>query len=428
MSTPQFVRYLQDRIGVRGALSMSQFMSECLLNPKFGYYATKHADAILGPRGDFVTSPEISPMFAQVIAVNLVHKWHRLGRPAPFSLLELGPGKATLLGDLLLQTKRSFPEFHNAIGSLSLLEVSPSLRQIQRDKLTPLLPPTARFDHLDAIEQFDSASSDRNDKNAVLNDLIILSHEFYDCLPSNVYLRQNGAWMEKFLSYDVETDQFVFLYRKLDENVRRYFLDHRLIKPDATVVGAHSLDASLLKSHLQPPPDASWDYLELSFEALRIFEHTAQLLLRRGGTQLLIDYGNVSVNYPSLRFILGHEMATSVDSDYIKQNVGNVDLSVDVHFGPLMAIAHKMGITDSYLSSQSAFLFRNGIQALLMRRLTACNDAALAERLIADFRRLTDDEAMGRVYKVYECSHDLRNVSDASKPTRPPVLPAHRKR
>lgn len=416
---------------------MSQFMSECLLNPKFGYYATKHAHRILGARGDFVTSPEISPIFAQVLSVNLVDKWRRLGRPSPFALLELGPGKATLLADLLSQAKRSFPDFHSAIGSLSLLEVSPSLRQIQRDTLTPLLPPTARFDHLDAIEQFDSNASSHTATNTattttttppVLNDLIVLSHEFFDCLPTNVYQRQNGTWMEKFLSFDVETDQFAFLYRKLDDNVRRYFLDHRLIRPDAAVFGAHSLDASLLKSQLAPPPDASSDYLELSFEALRIFEYTTQLLLRRGGTQLHIDYGNVSVNYPSLRFILGHEMATTVDSDYIKKNVGNVDLSVDVHFGPLMAIAHKMGITDSYLSSQSAFLFRNGIQALLMRRLAACTDAALAERLIADFRRLTDDEAMGRVYKVYECSHDLRNVTDATKSSRPPVLPPHRKR
>lgn len=412
-------------------------MTECLLNPRFGYYATKPADAILGARGDFVTSPEISPIFGEIIAVNLVDKWRRFGSPAPLRLLELGPGKATLLADMLRRTRTSFPDFHSAIGSVSLLEVSPSLRQIQRDTLAPLLPAKAHLAHLDTIDQFDEGVNDSDDTMTTassppppLNDLIVLSHEFYDCLPTNVYERQDGVWKEKHLSYDVESDQFGFFYRKIDESVRRYFLDHRLIAPSDDIVGAHSVDAGLrLKSLAPAPPNASPDYLELSFEALRIFERTAQLMLRRGGIQLLIDYGNVSVNYPSLRFILGHEMATAVDSDYIKKNVGNVDLSVDVHFGPLMAVAHKMGITDSYISSQSAFLFRNGIQPLFFRRLAACTDAALAERLIADFRRLTDDDAMGRVYKFYECSYDARQASSApSKSVRPAVLPAHRKR
>lgn len=309
-------------------MPMSQFMTECLLNPRFGYYATKSGERILGARGDFVTSPEISPMFGQVLTVNLVDKWRRLGQPRAVRLLELGPGKATLMADVLAQSRRSFPDFHNAIASLSLVEVSPSLRQLQRDKLAALLPRHATLAHFDSIDDFDNREDVADApaaSPAVVNDLMIVSHEFYDCLPTNVYELIDGAWKEKFLAWDADGDRFVFVHRKLDENVRRYFMDFRLIAPGDDVVGRRTIDAALLATRAANP--AANKYLELSFEALRIFERSAQLLLRRGGAQVLIDYGNLSVNYPSLRFILGHEIATSVDSDYLKANVGNVDLS-----------------------------------------------------------------------------------------------------
>jgi len=428
--TSAFVRYLQDRLLIRGAMPMSSFMSECLTNPRFGYYATKRGDAILGARGDFVTSPEISPMFGEVITVYLVDKWRRLGQPASLRLLELGPGRATLMADILTRSRRSFPDFFNAIGSLSLVEVSPSLRQTQLDRLASLLPQHASLAHLDSVNDFaDDSASGASGGAPPLNDLLILSHEFYDCLPANVYEQLDGVWKEKYLAWDADGDRFVFVHRKLDENVRRLFLDHRLIAPGDDVVNRKTTDTGLLGSRATSV--ASNKYLEVSMEALRTFEHSVTLMQRRGGAQLLIDYGNLSVNYPSLRFILGHEIVTSVDSDYIKANVGNVDLSVDVHFGPLMAIAHKMGLTETFLSSQAAFLFRNGLQPLLFRRLAACTDESTAARVVADFKRLTDDDQMGRVYKVLECTHDARTAPSApSAPSaaKPPTIPKHRKR
>lgn len=165
------------------------------------------------------------------------------------------------------------------------------------------------------------------------------------------------------------------------------------------------LGARLSALAASPTRDLSTtNYIEVSFEAMQIFERAAQLVAAHGGLQLLIDYGNVRVDYPSLRYIENHRIAERVDSAFLKRTLGNVDLSVDVHFAPLMALASKLALAP-LLSSQAAFLRRCAIEPLVVRKLTKCATDADAARVIGEFRRLTDDAEMGRIYKVLEFCH-----------------------
>jgi len=123
---------LKQRIAQTGPIAISEYMQTCLLHPKHGYYTTQ---AVFGQQGDFVTAPEISQMFGELLGLCLAQTWQDQGRPDRFILLELGPGRGTLMADILHAT-RTLDGFH-AGAQIHLLEASPQLRALQKEKLQP---------------------------------------------------------------------------------------------------------------------------------------------------------------------------------------------------------------------------------------------------------------------------------------------------
>jgi len=123
------------RIRLDGPMRLSDYMAECLLHPTLGYYTTRDP---LGAAGDFTTAPEISQMFGELIGLCLAQSWVDQGSPAPFTLAELGPGRGTLMVDMLRAT-RAVPGFHDA-AQLTLIEVSPTLRAAQATWLEHFAP------------------------------------------------------------------------------------------------------------------------------------------------------------------------------------------------------------------------------------------------------------------------------------------------
>ncbi len=111
------------RIAASGPITIAEYMTECLLHPRHGYYTTRDP---LGAAGDFTTAPEISQMFGEVIGLALAQAWLDQGQPDPFTLAELGPGRGTLMADILRATQ-AVPGFHEA-ASVHLIEASPVLR------------------------------------------------------------------------------------------------------------------------------------------------------------------------------------------------------------------------------------------------------------------------------------------------------------
>ena len=121
---------IESEIAAKGPMPLSRYMALCLSHPEHGYYMRQQP---FGAGGDFTTAPEISQMFGELIGLWLVHMWQEAGAPARFVLLELGPGRGTLMADILRVAKLA-PAFLDA-AELHLLESSPRLRDVQRELL-----------------------------------------------------------------------------------------------------------------------------------------------------------------------------------------------------------------------------------------------------------------------------------------------------
>ena len=124
--------HLLRRIRLEGPLSVADFMAEALAHPTHGYYRTA---AALGAEADFITAPEVSQMFGELLGLWCLDLWERMGSPEPTRLVELGPGRGTLIADALRAT-RIRPEFHRAV-TLHLVEINPALRERQAEAVGP---------------------------------------------------------------------------------------------------------------------------------------------------------------------------------------------------------------------------------------------------------------------------------------------------
>ena len=168
---------LKQRIAQTGPIAISEYMQTCLLHPKHGYYTTQ---AVFGQQDDFVTAPEISQIFGELLGLCLAQTWQDQGRPDRFILLELGPGRGTLMADILHAT-RTLDGFH-AGAQIHLLEASPQLRALQKEKLQPFQPVWA-------------------EQVADLPNLPIfcIANEFFDALPIRQFQFEATGWHERLI-------------------------------------------------------------------------------------------------------------------------------------------------------------------------------------------------------------------------------------
>jgi len=178
--TGELGRLIARRIALTGPISLADFMAEALGHPRLGYYRRALP---VGAAGDFTTAPEISQMFGELLGAWLAERWLAMGRPPSFRLVELGPGRGTLMADALRAT-RAVPGFHAAID-LHLVEINEQLRALQGQALAAFKPTWhARFD--DVPE----------------GPLLLVANEFFDALPVHQFVRLNGRWHERMVSVD----------------------------------------------------------------------------------------------------------------------------------------------------------------------------------------------------------------------------------
>jgi NADH dehydrogenase [ubiquinone] 1 alpha subcomplex assembly factor 7 len=167
-----------DAIRINGPMPVSLYMLMCLHDPREGYYATRPAI-----NTDFTTAPETSQIFGELIGLWTAHEWMALGKPAPFHLIELGPGRGVMMADAL-RAAASVPGFLDA-ARIALVEASPALRQEQSARLASYSP--QHYDDLDAVPPGPS---------------IILANEFLDCLAIRQFVRDGSGWRERQVGVD----------------------------------------------------------------------------------------------------------------------------------------------------------------------------------------------------------------------------------
>ncbi|HRO13453.1 MAG TPA: SAM-dependent methyltransferase [Paracoccus sp. (in: a-proteobacteria)] len=324
-------RIIAGRIAAQGPMRLDDYMRLCLLHPDHGYYATRDP---FGAGGDFITAPEISQMFGEMVGLALAQAWLDQGSPAPFTLAELGPGRGTLMADVLRAT-RGVPGF--AAGArIALVEASPHLRQIQRDRLG-------------ADEHLDSAS-DLPDRP-----LFLLANEFFDALPIRQFQRVTDGWAERMVTLD---------------------------------------DAGALTLALAPPvamarQASEGEIWETCTEALPVMTAVADRIARHGGAAFVIDYGTWNGRGDSFQALRAHVPEGPLE------HPGEADLTAHVDFAPLAAAAVSAGAAVSAPVPQGEWLLSLGIAGRAARLADSGDSGAPAA-----LHRLTHPAQMGHLFKA----------------------------
>ena len=337
---------LAARIRASGPISLAEYMTECLLHPAHGYYATRDP---FGRKGDFITAPEISQMFGELLGLCLAQYWLDLGRPAPFTLAECGPGRGTLMADVLRATAR-IPGFHDA-AEVVLVEASATLRGIQAERLAPYAPRWR-----DLVQELPDQP------------LFLLANEFFDALPIRQFTRRatpdGPTWAETMVGLSPEGR----LCAGLAPPGPLAALDHRQDVPEGGVV-------------------------EICPTAAPIMTEIAGRIRRHGGLALIVDYGDWQSLGDTFQAIGNHTWTDPFAAP------GEADLTAHVDFAALTAASQSggPGIRAAW-TSQGALLTALGIAARAAQ--LAAHPKAQANDPLAAARRLTDPAEMGTLFKA----------------------------
>ena len=331
--------HLIRRITAGGPITLAEYMSDCLLHPEHGYYARRDP---LGAAGDFITAPEISQMFGELIGLCLAQCWLDQGAPSPFVLAETGPGRGTLMADILRATQ-NVPGFHAAM-QVHLIELSEPLKATQRD----------------AIKHDDVTW--RDDLNALPDlPLFLVANEFFDALPIRQFQRDGNGWRERQVGVDDTGLTF-----GLSGPVALSELDHR------------SEDTK------------SGDIVEICPSGVLMAKQIGEHITTHGGATLIVDYGDWRSQGDTFQALAAH---TPVDP---LARPGQADLTAHVDFE---ALAHATPSCHSRLTPQGVFLERLGITARAQALAKNLSGDALQNH-IAAHRRLTHSAEMGTLFKV----------------------------
>jgi NADH dehydrogenase [ubiquinone] 1 alpha subcomplex assembly factor 7 len=334
------------RIRREGPLSIAAFMAMALHDPESGYYARRDP---LGGAGDFITAPEISQIFGELIGLWCADLWRQIGEPDPVILAELGPGSGALLGDFL-RAAATLPEFRRALD-LYLVETSPVLRAVQQRRLGSA---GAHFvASVDALPQ---------------GKLLLVANEFLDALPIRQLVRGRVEWAERLVTLDA---------------------GDRLVFADGAENPALSL---LVPPALRARPPGT--IVEICPAAASLAAALGERLARQPGAALFVDYGYFpSAPGPTLAAVRRHAATAVLDEP------GSADLSAHVDLAAFAAAARAAGAVVHGPVTQGQFLAALGAEARLAALSARANPAQRA-RLESGLRRLIDPVQMGNLFKA----------------------------
>lgn len=326
---------LKSLIATDGPIPVSTWMTVCLHDPQEGYYATQP-----GLGRDFVTAPETSQVFGELIGLWAASVWQNMGRPDPFNLVELGPGRAALMQDAL-RAARAVPGFV-AAARLTLVEASPALRKIQAERLADHTP------------NFAESLSD-----VPAGPAIFIANEFLDCLPARQFVKDRGEWRERVVGLGPDGE---FTFGLAVEEA-----------PQDALAASHGETVEV-----QPGLPVLID---------RLAEREAPF------AALFIDYGPADdAPGDTLRAYREGEQVSPLSAP------GSCDLTVDVDFGRLARLARAAGLGVTGPVTQRAFLASLGIEARMQALIAANPDDA--EAIHTACLKLVDPGEMGERFKV----------------------------
>jgi SAM-dependent MidA family methyltransferase len=326
---------LRREIEATGPMLLSRFMGLAVAH----YYAGQDP---LGRRGDFITAPEISQMFGEVIGLWAAVVWQMMGSPDDLILAELGPGRGTLMADLL-RAAATVPDFAKAVR-VHLVETSPSMRQRQQQALSETK--ATWHDRVDQLPQ---------------GPAIIIANEFFDALPIDQFVRRADGWHQRMVDLG---DEF------------------------------RMVDGPLAEGGNFPPADVG-EIFEVNQAARDVAAQLGQRFAHAPGAALLIDYGHArQATGDTLQAVGKHQAVPPLSAP------GQVDLTSHVDFAALADAARPANVTP--VATQGAFLRRLGIELRAAKLAAARPDQATD--IHAACQRLINTGGMGTLFKVLALS------------------------
>ena len=326
-------------------LSLDRFIEESLYNKKFGYYMKSDP---FGKKGDFITSPNISILFSEMIAIWIISFWENLNSPKQFNLIELGAGNGEMM-KVMTSTFDKFPQFKNSCN-IKILEKSKLLKKIQKKTIN-------------------------NHKIIWLNDLselnnlpcIFIANEFFDALPIKQFIKKNNKWHERYVEF---TNKLKLKYLDIPFDIKKI---EKKIK----------FKISSKQKFIEYSP-LSLDYL---------IDITSKINLNNGGV-LIVDYGYIDKEMKNtIQAVSKHKYA-----DVLK-NFRNSDITYNLSFNLIDQIIEKLGSFSREITTQKKFLTKLGIferAEIITKNMKFSKKADVYFRV----KRLIDEKQMGDLFKV----------------------------
>jgi cyclopropane-fatty-acyl-phospholipid synthase len=325
--------------------TLDKFIEESLYNKKYGYYMKKNP---FGQRGDFITAPNISILYSEMIAIWVISFWEKMNRPKQFNLIELGAGNGEMMR-VLVDTFNNFPQFKKSC-KFNILEKSELLKKTQKDKI-------------------------KNKKIKWLNNLnelnnfpcIFIANEFFDALPIKQFLKKEKKWYERHVNFannkNLEYLDIPFDMKKFEKQIK-FKISH-----EQTFIEYSPLTTKYLKTIIN------------------------KIKLNNGGI-LIIDYAYFEKEMKNtLQAISKHKY-----SDVLK-DFKNSDITYNINFNLINNIIKKLGPCSSISTTQKNFLTKIGI---LDRAEILCKGMPFNQKADIYYRikRLIDEKQMGNLFKV----------------------------
>ncbi len=334
-------RIIRERIALDGPMRVSDFMQICLLHTEHGYYVKNLA---FGIQGDFITAPEISQMFGELLGLCLAQAWIDQGAPSDFHLLELGPGRGTLMSDILRAT-RSVPGLHNAAG-ITLLEASETMQKRQQHTLSGY--------QVNWISSLDELAD---------KPIFVIANEFFDALPIRQYVRVGDVWHERLIG--AQDDQLGFGLSPIAQT------------------------DDYLQTRLGDTQDG--DIVEVSEATQSMIGQLSKHIQTHGGCALIIDYGGWTSKGDTLQAVVNHKYADVLHA------LGDADLTAHLDFEQIATASH---CAVSKMCTQQDLLEQLGISNRTQTLVTSATNEAQKNDIISAYRRLTHEEEMGTLFKA----------------------------
>jgi cyclopropane-fatty-acyl-phospholipid synthase len=326
-------------------LSLDKFINLSLYDKKFGYYMKKNP---FGKKGDFITAPNISRLYSEMIAIWIISLWQSLGSPKKFNLIELGAGNGQMM-KVFIESFQRFPIFLNSCNFI-IHEKSPSLIKIQKKELAK--------NKIEWVSQINKIKK---------NPCIFIANEFFDALPIKQFRKKENLWLEKFINL---------------KNLNKAFFFEK------------EVDIKKIEKKIHFKISQGQNFIEYSELGINYLKDIFKIIKINTGGLLLVDYGYTEKKMKNtLQAISNHKFAN------ILENIGNVDITHNISFDLFKRFTKKMGGLANNLTTQKEFLLKMGIKQraqIISKNQSFLKKADIYHRI----ERLISEEQMGNLFKV----------------------------